>query len=220
MRIALFWHVFAVQHWYDICDEIFFAIHRARLRCPIIIGMIGQESAEVELYSLAGAFDIPVRIIRSDVNTYECHTLRLLHDAAQNADYDALGYIHNKGTTSASPTYTKWRWCMEMIVIHRWRWCIDALERADIAGCFYREDWPCFGGNWWWATTEWIRKLPRPLPGQDRFAYEKWVARGPCNPKVVSFIAQNTEIYLPCHHTLLGQPYTRFVQDVIQRSGE
>ncbi len=209
----IYLHVFARNHYYDIAVEILTWIKRSGLNAPITIGLIGDAHAETELYELAGVLELETEIVRTDENTFEYHTLSLLWSDAHRARYEKCLYLHTKGVTSASPTYTKWRHIMLDALVCAWRDRLRDLEAHDIVGCFFLDYWPCLAGNFWWATADWIRELTAPQKSSDRFAFEKWVCTGQNRtPRLLSLIAQNVEPCLPQSHVLLGQPFRNFLR--------
>jgi hypothetical protein len=209
----IYFHVFARNHYYDIAVEVLTCIRRSGLIAPITIGLIGDHIAEVELYELAGVIGLRPQIVRTVENTFEYHTLSLLWNDAQDGKFDNCLYIHTKGVTSASPTYTKWRYAMLDAIVCRWRERVRDLETYDCVGCFFLDYWPCFAGNFWWARSDWIRQLPAPQKTSDRFTHERWVIIGPMRaPRALSLYATNVEPYLAESHVLLGQPFRQFVR--------
>jgi hypothetical protein len=93
---------------------------------------------------------------------------------SQNEDMKIL-YLHSKGATSTLrhlqlsveantfKTYYYWRQFLNWGVIENWRKCYEALRLNDIAGVnFY--DFPSkhFSGNYWWANSRYIKRLPDP----------------------------------------------------------
>lgn len=54
----------------------------------------------------------------------------------------------------------------------------------DLTGVNWGEPGTGFGGNFWWASAEHIRKLPEPKPDRDRNVWETWVGQG--NPTVLN----------------------------------
>jgi hypothetical protein len=115
-----------------------------------------------------------------------------------------IAYFHTKGIRhlASGPEGYKimqnvnsWRHLLEYGVLERWRDCVVALLTHDLAGINFHE-FPArhFGGNFWWATADYIRRLPHPLSpdflspmfadasSRDRVRYEMWV--GCKNPKV------------------------------------
>lgn len=90
-----------------------------------------------------------------------------------DADPDtAILYLHPKGisqdqkysTWRPKPNLQDWRNFMEYWVIEQWPDCIEKLKTHDAVGVNLRTwPWPHFSGNMWWATADYIRKLPKQL---------------------------------------------------------
>ena len=86
--------------------------------------------------------------------------------------------------------------------IGRWRECIEKLDEGyDAVGANYFKDFYPFAGNFWWATTEHIKKLDDPLdadkyynnnsPTNYRYAFELWI--GTKEPKIHYMDVRETE---------------------------
>ena len=49
---------------------------------------------------------------------------------------------------------------MLYFLVERSQACLDLLDTCDTVGCNFSESpYPHFSGNFWWATTEYIRTL-------------------------------------------------------------
>jgi hypothetical protein len=86
-------------------------------------------------------------------------------------------------------------WCVE-----RWKDCIQKIEDDQVDAVstnWTRDPYPHFAGNFWWATTDYVKTLPNVLDRSlyydekltekfdgHRFCYEVWMASN--NPKVRS----------------------------------
>lgn len=116
--------------------------------------------------------------------------------AKQHPDWYVL-YFHIKSVTHPREMlYTNWRRRMERAVIWGWKNCVADLDaELDSAGAHWLtpeqfprlvKDTPFWGGNFWWATSNFIRTLPSlPLPTwENRFEAEHWIGRGPKRPVV------------------------------------
>lgn len=114
---------------------------------------------------------------------YEQRTLNLIYDDVQ-AGYDGpVLYAHSKGAGFPTPFANDWRRCMSRIITDA-NSCLGYLARgSDTVGCHWLTDaeWPgrgidppFYGGNFWWATSEHLRRLDRPSE-EDRFGAESWL---------------------------------------------
>jgi len=214
MRAKMFFHVFPRNHWYDIVHEILRCFRKAEVPQPVYVGLAGGETEQIELKELARLIGVQVDVQRIPENRFEQPTILALWESAKRGEADVYGYVHSKGITSASPTYTKWRWVMAYWVIIQWRECVRKIQedQLDSIGCFYLKDWPCFGGNFWWATREWLASLPEPKPSSDRFVFEKWVCKGDRPMKFYSFVGEEVLPYKPETYAQLHSPHRYFLE--------
>jgi len=99
--------------------------------------------------------------------------MRAIYKKSQEEDCYIL-YFHSKGITSINKhlkknemhllrNYQYWRYYLNWGVLENWKKCVDALETHDVAGVNYFT-YPAkhFSGAFWWARSDWIRKLPDP----------------------------------------------------------
>ena len=88
-------------------------------------------------------------------------------------------YFHAKGVTSLQRNLDKndkdfgydiltnnyhWRKFLDWGMIEKHETCLHLLKEKDVVGVNF-SNWPVnhFSGNYWWATSEHIKKLPQPL---------------------------------------------------------
>jgi hypothetical protein len=96
---------------------------------------------------------------------FETPTLMHIKDVCDNTDevFYAL-YMHQKGIRhpDASSVHA-WRRYMQYFNIEKWRDCVEKLDAGyDAVGVDWRNDpWKHFSGNFWWARSDYIRKLPQ-----------------------------------------------------------
>jgi len=123
-------------------------------------------------------------------NQGEGNTLLRLYDNCSL--YNFIGYIHSKSVTSISKPTNRWRKVLEYGVIEKWKDNINSLKNGfDVSGILWLGNH--FSGNFWWSTSSYLKKLPRPVaerwdccPDNDfwkgRVRYEFWI--GLMSPKV------------------------------------
>lgn len=115
----------------------------------------------------------------------------------------AILYLHCKGVSWPPGRVgwqerQAWRRCMMKAVVWRWRECIEALKSGcDMAGAHWltKEAFPnnaaalprpIWGGNFWWAKSEYLAQLPDLLSLEQnmhlgwryRFQAEQWPTSG------------------------------------------
>lgn len=135
----------------------------------------------------------------------ELRTLLMLEQwCASHPGWNVL-YLHSKGATHplGHDLRTRWRNCMMRNLVSNWRTCVAALENGyDSVGChwltppFTPPGQYIWGGNFWWATSDYLRTLPGlmlrdrvKISGLDsiesRFEAEVWIGNGPRAPRVL-----------------------------------
>jgi hypothetical protein len=89
-------------------------------------------------------------------------------------------YIHTKGVTNKDHSY-EWRKYLEYFLIEKNSLCLNALENYKCVGVnhqYYYDESKYrnhFSGNFWWATSDYIKTLPMLQIGEDRYAVEHWL---------------------------------------------
>lgn len=123
---------------------------------------------------------------RSKADGWEQETLAWLrNDADTYNEYDhPYLYCHTKGAYNTAALNSNWRLSMTRHTVGRWRECLQWLKLVDTIGCHWltpgqyeQVDTPFYGGNFWWATANYIRRLP-PITREDRWEAERWIGRG------------------------------------------
>lgn len=173
-KIAVFYHVWQNGNWKRLFHEQINSLMISGLYHAadfIHIGVNGDEELPLSLPKFTVSYN--------ENKILEADTLKSLYEfSLQNIDYKVL-YFHTK-TISHEGNYfflnaTKWRYYLEYFTIHKWKKCVLALKDNDTCGVEYHElskfisedtddDYsinynPHYSGNFWWANTDYIRKL-------------------------------------------------------------
>lgn len=187
-----YYHIYAdpTRNWMPIVQQHFLALHNFGLYerlAEIRVGVVGADTAPVLEY-LAN-FD-KVKIIADQSNGFEQVTLNKMH--LHSKDNDALYYYaHTKGASDPSLINQLWCRSMEFYTNANWQHMVDALATYDTAGChwlttekypFIKDEnnpkgFPYYAGNFWWATSDYLRKLPR-VGNETRWSAEHWIGKG------------------------------------------
>lgn len=194
MLIKHFYHVWAGGAWATPAAEHAQALVDAAFPVRPVIGLVGQDADRhiARCWLAEHNWDV---VTEADYG-FEQVTLKALWEWAQACQEPAVAlYAHTKGALQdPGRTNTTWRQSMTRHVVGDWLKCLALLESHDAAGCHWRtaEEMPglaesgtagVFAGNFWWATAEYLRKLPAPpAPAEQRHEAERWL--GLANPRV------------------------------------
>lgn len=127
---------------------------------------------------------------------YEFPAMRLVQEMAKSTYIDAIFYWHTKGAAHPQDERRgKWRQAMTAELLFKFKECRDYLQDHDVVGVNWERGH--FPGNFWFARTDFLRRLPdfdtfrsRPLPWlwHERGYAEFWLQFG--NPRVKSLVMQ------------------------------
>ena len=208
-EIAVFYHVYCTGYWEDLYKEQLQKLIDSKLienAKLIYISVIGNSYEYSVARSLVTQYP-NVTIELNPANNYEYTTLRQLKRYCDINDAFVL-YMHTKGVSANERTnenQTAWREFMEYFNIENWNNCVEMLaEGYDCCGVNWWGDHenPHFSGNFWWASSDYIKKLQLPLSPSilskldgsfNRVYYEFWV--GKAKPKAYSFCNNGKAFY-------------------------
>lgn len=132
--------------------------------------------------------DVFVKKWVEESSGFEQVTLSTLQSDLVGKKKSAVLNAHTKGAYNSTQFNAKWRRSMIRRVISDWARCLDRLIDADIVGCHWLTPerfpesvvTPFFGGNFWWARSDYLNRLP-PIRNRTRYDAEHWIGLG--NPK-------------------------------------
>ena len=163
----------------------------------------------------------------NEENIYEGQTLDQVYEYAKKND-GYVFYFHSKGVLDSFfkgfgifGQDRKWRQYMQKHCVENWRECVKKLDEGyGAVGTHFDTNYYPFAGNFWWATTEHIKRLENPLKPElynayytkdnYRFNFEKWI--GTKNPKIYYIDTLNKEesekVYLHAYNAMKDHPVT------------
>lgn len=181
MEIHHLYHVYADGLWQAPLREHLDALHTSGLYEQLdrfYVGIVGNDE---NVAAVKAALDgVECSVVAESATGWEQESLRLLPALLGDTDAAVL-YCHTKGAAYPSEINVKWRYSMTFFTVVEWWRALLALEDHDAYGChvvkhdFWPEDF--FGGNFWWATADYLRSLP-PVAEDDRWDAERWIGRG------------------------------------------
>ncbi len=180
----------------------------------IFVGIVGEEDADALI-------DMSKFFVFKDLGKTkgELFTLWHLKEFCNYVPDSKIWYIHTKGVSINEGVKFDnaqcWRKYMEYFIIDKYKDCIDSLENFDACGVEWqlenaekftkiwgRKAKAAFSGNFWWATSNYIKNLPENVidfsNGYDRHDAEyKFI--GINNPKVKCFHNSYINLYDNCY---------------------
>jgi len=191
MRLGHYYHVYAGGDWREIVADHVDAIVKSGLMDELDffrVGIVGPESERAEV-KRALPF---AEVVAEASDGWEQHTLDALHRyALAETIPSGVLYAHTKGASSGGLLAHAWRVSMTHDVITGWKQAVTRLAVKDAVGAFWMDsDRPehvghkyFFGGNFWWATVNYLKRLS-PIGWEHRFKAEGWI--GLANPDVAN----------------------------------
>ena len=182
MKLAHFYHVYADGDWQSPVTEHLHALTVSGLLERLndfFVGIVGTpENRQLVREAL------PAVVIAEADEGWEQVTLQELHNYSHKQKAQVL-YAHTKGAYQVDELRRLWRVAMTHDTVTRWRECVEELEKVQVAGPFWMksstsehsEHAHFFGGNFWWAQSDYLRTL-EPVRTEHRYQAEGWVGLG------------------------------------------
>ena len=181
--ITHFYHAYTAGKWQEPAEEHAKALADSGLRDRLdhlFLGIVGEDDRGiVEMFRDYGLDPI----VRAHTGlAWEQLTLSAIYRyVTTNKGY--IFYAHTKSAHDQQQINLLWRRDMCYQNVIRWRECVEKLDEGyDIVGAHYIDDRDqhhglghrFFGGNYWWANSVYIKRLP-PLIYQSRWCAEWWI---------------------------------------------
>jgi hypothetical protein len=201
----IFYHIFIENNWDEIVVEQLSRLlesgllNISQLKIGVVYGYgINKEKNVKKLESILTEFyNYEILFVEPNGCCGESVTLKMLSDISKktNEDFNIL-YLHTKGITQFNTErevpVREWRRMMEYFLIDNWETCIDKLnEGYDCCGINYQNHAgnvknetkliQIFNGNFFWAKSEYIKRLDDSILFEHRYSAENWVLSEPHN---------------------------------------
>jgi len=184
MKTKVYIHVAVMNNWEAILSEILEDLRISKL----------DKEAEVTLVAVGGTIGSygGCRVINTGkpINTYEIPTLQLIYDELEES---RIMYCHLKGVSRPFCLYRRdWRREMCNFCIIDWETRLLHLKVRYTSGpritnsgagdgSDYVPAYKHYSGNFWWARSDYLKKLPPPEQFfevyKNRFTAETWVGQ-------------------------------------------
>lgn len=159
-KIIVFFHIATIGNYQKIVDEIFDSLTETNLinvADLINVCVVGNGNVNIPKN-----WNLKINQT-SDINIGEFYTLEQIEKhSRQTMTNDKILYIHTKGVTSSNnDCINDWRKYMLYFNVENHHQAIKALENYDTYGVdFVNEPVKHYSGNFWWANSNHIKKLP------------------------------------------------------------
>lgn len=203
MKIAVFYHCLLSAKHRAIEEPYAMNLIMEQMSAVIISGLGDQASdlfvhvngTEDEAAIVASVCHDHAKVI---CNGTECNseipTLVHVRQWAEANPGAAILYHHTKGVSTPRQA-DNWRLRMEGFMVWNWQDCVDRLKSGvEAVGCHWLTPEgnpgtitsPFFGGNFWWAISDYVKRLPALPPDtwENRYHAESWIGRGQPRPRI------------------------------------
>ena len=180
-KIVGYFHVCQLGEWVKSFDLIFDCLRKSGLyetTNEIRLGVVCPDKKIIQDYRLE--YD-KVKICVVDIpQQYERPTLLSMSRMSEEEDETLYWYVHTKGIRHfglpQEDNVIDWIKLMLYWNVERWEDAVRSLDKYETYGC----NWNCgptgchYSGNFWWAKSEHVRKLPKSIP-ENYNGPEDWV---------------------------------------------
>jgi hypothetical protein len=206
-RLYIVYHICTSANWETMVADQVAAIVKSELyeNCVnVFVSIVGPHALQWKPPESIGAKTV---VCYRSSNTTDCErtAIRIIQREIR-ADRDAYClYIHTEGVTeSNADTVASWHKCMTHVVIDQYETCIRVLKAGyDTCGVnwqpFIFPTRARYGGNFWWARGDYLKKLRTATPSSCHHTPGLWI--GYARPNAWSL-----------HNTIIADYDASFVQ--------
>jgi hypothetical protein len=205
----VFYHLACMGNWRDVFGEQMQQFQQNGFR-RIDLTLLGNGEDVKTAAKIYEGLKLEVRIIfqAPELSHFEKPALLAIEAYAKNNAGYVL-YTHSKGVSNpADGTKAKWRRLMMRELVDGWERCVVQLPYYDVIGVNWRDMPPTshFCGNFWYASTGYLRNLadfshyydhPRyqiwDSISNKRLGCEFWISSGKQGPRVLSVFCRNVD---------------------------
>lgn len=173
-----FYHVYQAGDWLKPVTEHAQALVNSGLAehlTEIRLGLVGTDALGPATVFLDHGIDVV--IVAHAPFQWEQLTIDAIRQHVLRSD-DYVLYAHTKGAANSSELNTAWRRSMTYYMVMQWQQAVEHLSDVESVGCHWIEDGRHWGGNFWWAQSQYLRRLPKPGI-TSRYEAESWMAASP-----------------------------------------
>lgn len=160
MAKIIYFHVATIGNHQEIFDEMYYQIEKSNLieNVDLLnVCIVGDSNLNV-------SSNDKINVYRTDeVSEGEFYTLNKIKSFSDSSSTNnKILYLHTKGvTTPKNLCIVDWRKYMTYFNVEKYSECLDFLDQFDSCGVdLVSEPTIHYSGNFWWANSSYIKKLP------------------------------------------------------------
>lgn len=208
-HLRVFYHLACLGSWRAVLVEQLQQLGQHGFQA-LDLSVLGTDAELQEALALCAATGIEVNLLfhAPELTHFERPALLAIEAYARTHEGYVL-YLHSKGVSDpANETKAQWRRLMMRALVERWESCLSQLGRYDVLGVNWRDMPPIshFCGNFWYASTAYLRTLadfqhyydhPRyqiwDAINDRRLGCEFWISSARTPPRVCSLVCRNVD---------------------------
>lgn len=177
--VKVFYHLACLGNWSMVFEEQMLLLQKNEFK-RINLTVLGTGDDLVRVHSICNNLKLTTDLIFHDLSftQYEIPTILAIQEYARNNEGYVL-YFHSKGVSNQTDqNKAKWRKLMMHELIENWNYCLLKIPYYDVIGVNWCDMPPIshFSGNFWYASTQYLRKLPDFKWYYDNPQYKIWDA--------------------------------------------
>ena len=186
MKLRVVYHVCTIGNWRAVVDEQLLLVQKSGLlqACTALyLSIVGEHAHTFEWpteWSPECREKCHLEYVSRNTRLFERTALAILRRRCSEFEDDVWLYLHSKGVTKPdSQPVTHWRQFMQHFLVENWALCVHTLKCGyDTVGVQYRATpHPHYSGNFWWATSAYLRRISVVPIGPGYIEPELWLMR-------------------------------------------
>jgi hypothetical protein len=208
--VEVFYHLACIGSWRSVFAEQMRSLRVAGF-ARVNLSVLGAEAELAAARAVCDDVGLDASIVSADGDLTRFETPALLAVEAYAREHEGyVLYLHSKGVSNPQDgTKARWRRLMMRELVDRWEHCVAELPWYDAIGVNWRDMSPIshFSGNFWYASTRYLRTLadfrsyydhPRyaiwDAINDKRLGCEFWLGSGSGPPHVLSLVCRNEDM--------------------------
>jgi len=214
-QVYVFYHLACMGNWQEVYTEQMKLLQQNGFK-GVNITILGKDEEAETAITTGEGIGLEMNVIFHDVKLTHFETPAFIAIEAYAKEHKGyVLYLHSKGVSNPDDiAKTKWRRLMMRELVERWESCMLQLPNYDAIGVNWRDMPPVshFCGNFWYASTNYLRKLadfkyyydhPRYQIWDGieskRLGCEFWISSGKELPRILSLFCRNVDFCNPAY---------------------